>query len=69
MALIREKTTLLFSEYSILSPIWLSEAESQLKITANSTYWKADRVKDRLEEGERERKGCFKEKKGGGGNF
>jgi hypothetical protein len=41
MTLIREKTTLLFSEYSILSPIWLSNAESQLKMTANSTYWEA----------------------------
>jgi hypothetical protein len=41
MTLIREKTTLLFSEYSILSPIWLSKAESQLKMTANSTYWEA----------------------------
>jgi hypothetical protein len=41
MTLIREKTTLLFSEYSILLPIWLSKAESQLKMTANSTYWEA----------------------------
>jgi len=23
-------------------PVWLSGAESKLKITANSTYWKAD---------------------------
>jgi hypothetical protein len=41
MTLIREKTTLLFSECSILSPIWLSGAESTQKITANSTYWEA----------------------------
>ena len=43
IALIREKTTLLFSEYSILLSIRLSGAESTQKITANSTYWKAKR--------------------------
>jgi hypothetical protein len=37
-ALIREKTALIFSEYSILQPIGLYWAESTQKITANSTY-------------------------------
>ena len=41
MALIRGKTALMFSEFSILVPIWLSGAEPTQKITANSTYWKA----------------------------
>jgi hypothetical protein len=40
-ALIREKTALIFSEYSILPSIGLSGAKSTLKITANSTYWEA----------------------------
>jgi hypothetical protein len=41
IALICEKTALIFSEYSILLPIGLSGAESTQKITANSTYWEA----------------------------
>ena len=41
MALIPGKTTLLFSEYSILLSIWLSGAELELKMAANNTYWKA----------------------------
>jgi hypothetical protein len=41
ITLIREKTALIFSEYSILLPIGLSGAESTQKITANSTYWEA----------------------------
>ena len=41
IALIREKTALIFSEYSILQPVGLSGAESTQKITANSTYWEA----------------------------
>jgi len=41
IALIREKTALIFSEYSILLPIGLSGAEPTQKITANSTYWEA----------------------------
>ena len=41
IALIRGKTALMFSEFSILVPIWLSGAESTQKITANSTYWMA----------------------------
>ena len=41
IALIREKTALIFSEYSILQPNGLSGAESTQKITANSTYPKA----------------------------
>jgi hypothetical protein len=40
-ALIREKTALMFPEYSILPPIELSGAESTQKITANSTYREA----------------------------
>ena len=41
IALIREKTALIFSEYSLLKPVGLSGAESTQKITANSTYWEA----------------------------
>ena len=41
IALIREKTALIFSEYSILQPNGLSGSESTQKITANSTYWEA----------------------------
>jgi len=41
IALIREKTALIFSEYSILQPVGLSGAESTQKITANRTYWEA----------------------------
>ena len=41
IALICEKTALIFSEYSILQPVGLSGAESTQKITANSTYWEA----------------------------
>jgi hypothetical protein len=44
----------MFSEYFILLFIWLSRGESELKITANSTYWEADRVLDGLGEGESE---------------
>jgi hypothetical protein len=32
-----------------LWPVWLSGAFSQQKITANSTYWLADRHSDGLE--------------------
>jgi hypothetical protein len=41
IALIREKTALLFWESHDSLPIRLSGAESKLKITANSTYWEA----------------------------
>jgi len=41
IARIREKTALIFSEYSILLPIGLSGVESTQKITANSTYLEA----------------------------
>ena len=41
IALIREKTALIFLEYSILPSIGLSGSEPTQKITANSTYWKA----------------------------
>jgi hypothetical protein len=52
MALIHEKRAQLFSEKHNTSPIRLSGTKSDLKMTANSTYWEADRMKDRLEEGE-----------------
>jgi len=42
IALIREKTALLFWESRDSLPIRLSGAESKLKITANSTYWEAN---------------------------
>ena len=41
IALIREKTALIFSEYSILQPNGLSGSEPTQKITANSTYREA----------------------------
>jgi hypothetical protein len=50
--IIREKQALMFGDSFISLPIRLSGAELELKIAANSTYWKADRVKDGLEEGE-----------------
>ena len=40
-ALIREKTALIFSEYSITSSLGYSGLNRTQKITANSTYWKA----------------------------
>jgi hypothetical protein len=58
IALICEKTALLFSEYSILVLIWPFEAESKLKITATSTCCEADNVKDGLEEGELKGRGA-----------
>ena len=42
IALIREKTALLFWQSHDSLPIRLSEAEPKLKITANSTYWVAN---------------------------
>ena len=42
IALIREKTALLFWESHDSLSIWLLGAESKLKITANSTYWEAN---------------------------
>ena len=53
------KTTPLFWECSIPFPIRLSGAESTLKMTANSTYREADRVKDGLEEGEMKGRGVL----------
>ena len=41
LALIRENAALLFWDIPDAKPVWLSEAFSQLKITANSTYWEA----------------------------
>jgi hypothetical protein len=41
IALIREKTALMFWDIPGSKPVWLSGAESTQKITANSTYWKA----------------------------
>ena len=42
IALIREITALLFWDSRDSLPVCLSEAEPKLKITANSTYWKAN---------------------------
>jgi hypothetical protein len=42
IALIREKTALLFWDSNDSSSIRLSGVESKLKITANSTYWEAN---------------------------
>ena len=47
ISLIREKTARMFWDIPYLWPVWLSGAFSQRKITANSTYWKADRRGDR----------------------
>jgi hypothetical protein len=41
IALIHEKTTLIFSEYFILLPIRLYGSETTQKITANSTFLEA----------------------------
>ncbi len=40
-ALIHEKRTLMFWESLNYLPIWLSGAILELKMAANSTYWKA----------------------------
>ena len=42
ISLIREKPALLFWDIPGSKPVWLSGAESKLKITANSTYWEAN---------------------------
>ena len=47
IALIREKTVLMFWDIPGSKPVWLSGAFSQRKITANSTYWEADLRQDR----------------------
>jgi len=41
IALIREKTARMFWDIPAPWPVWLSGAFSELKITANSTYWEA----------------------------
>jgi len=41
LALILEKRTLMFWKFHDSLPIWLSGAISELKMAANSTYWKA----------------------------
>ena len=57
LALIREKTTPLFPDNLIACPVLLSGPESELKMTANSTYREADREFDGLEGGGNEGKG------------
>jgi hypothetical protein len=52
IALIREKTALLFWESFNSLSIRLSGAEPKLKITANSTYWEANLRSNGLEQGE-----------------
>jgi hypothetical protein len=42
LALIREKTALLFWEFADYWTIRILEAEMQLEITANGTYWRAN---------------------------
>jgi len=49
IALIREITALLFWDSNDSLSIRLSGAESKLKITANSTYWKANLRSNGLE--------------------
>jgi hypothetical protein len=49
IALIREKTALLFWESRDSLPIRLSGAEQKLKITANSTYWEVKLSSNELE--------------------
>jgi hypothetical protein len=63
LALIQQNAALLFWESRDLKPVLLSEAVSQRKITANSTYWKAKVRNDGLVEGE----GVGRGKKGGFG--
>jgi len=43
ISLIREKTALMFWDIPGSKPVWLSGEFSELKITANSTYWEAKR--------------------------
>jgi hypothetical protein len=50
LALIRENAAPLFWDIPDSKPVWLSGAFSKLKITANSTYWKAKVGKDGLED-------------------
>jgi hypothetical protein len=59
LALIREKTALLFWEFAGSWPIRLLEAELQLEITANSTYWKANLRFDQPYLPIREKNPCF----------
>jgi hypothetical protein len=49
IALIREKTALLFWDIPGSKPVWLSGAFSQRKITANSGRWEAKLMGDRQE--------------------
>jgi hypothetical protein len=49
IALIREKTALLFWDIPGSKPVWLSGAFSQRKITANSGRWEAKLMGDRPE--------------------
>jgi hypothetical protein len=46
----------LFWESRDFLSIWLSGTESKLKITANSTYWEANRLHDGLMEGKKKRR-------------
>ena len=52
ISLIREKTALMFWDIPGGKPVWLSEAFSQRKITANSTYREAKLWNDGLEQAE-----------------
>jgi hypothetical protein len=49
IALIREKTALLFWDIPSSWPVWLSGAFSQRKITANSGRWESNLMGDRPE--------------------
>ena len=55
LALIQQKTALLFWKSFISLPISQSGVELQLKITANSTYWEANLSSDDLEARDREK--------------
>jgi hypothetical protein len=59
ISLIREKPALLFWDIPVLKPVWLSGAESKLKITANSTYWEANLNSDHPFLPIREKNTCF----------
>jgi len=52
IALIREKTALLFWDIPDSKPVWQSGVILQQKITANSTYWEANLGLDGLGVGE-----------------
>jgi len=61
LALIQQKTALLFWKSFISLPISQSGVELQLKITANSTYWEANLISYDLEARDRKKTAVFRD--------